>query len=566
MKPFVSPLSLVPRITMALLAFPVLAGLAGTVIPGLGWMPALGGTRFDLAPWAALVSTPGIWRSAGLSLATGLGATAISLGAVILIVASWHGTRAFRLIRHTISPILSVPHAAAAFGLAFLIAPSGWIMRALSPWVTGSDRPPDWLLPGDPWGLSLVAGLVAKEIPFLLLMTLAALPQADADRSLRVAAMLGYGRVSAWTKCVLPRIYGQIRLPVYAVLAYSLANVETAIILGPSTPPTLAVQLTTWMRDPDLAVWLMASAGATLQVLIVFLGLGIWTTGERLARRVGYAWILHGGRLPNDAVLRAAGGLLALFASVPVLLGIAGLATWSFAGFWAFPEILPDRFTLQNWQRAAPGLFSLSATTLTIAFLSVALALVLVLGCLENGTRRRQRAGRWALLLLYLPLIVPQIAFLFGLQILGLRIGLDGSLFAVVLAHLIFVLPYIYLSLADPWASLDPRLGVAAATLGASENRIFWRLRLPMMLAPILTAAAVGFAVSIALYLPTLLIGAGRVPTLTTEAVALAAGGDRRLIGVYGLLQAALPFIGFALALLLPPLVWRNRRRMRIAA
>ena len=41
----------------------------------------------------------------------------------------------------------------------------------------------------------------------------------------------------------------------------------------------------------------------------------------------------------------------------------------------------------------------------------------------------------------------------------------------------------------------------------------------------ILTAAAVGFAVSVGQYLPTLLIGAGRLPTITTEAVALASGG-----------------------------------------
>ena len=70
-----------------------------------------------------------------------------------------------------------------------------------------------------------------------------------------------------------------------------------------------------------------------------------------------------------------------------------------------------------------------------------------------------------------------------------------------------------------------------------------------MLLAPILTAAAVGFAVSVGQYLPTLLIGGGRVETLTTEAVALAAGGDRRLIGVYALMQTLAPFAGFALAL-----------------
>jgi putative thiamine transport system permease protein len=81
-----------------------------------------------------------------------------------------------------------------------------------------------------------------------------------------------------------------------------------------------------------------------------------------------------------------------------------------------------------------------------------------------------------------------------------------------------------------------------------------------MLLRPILTAAAVGFAVSVGQYLPTLLIGGGRVTTLTTEAVALASGNDRRRIGLTALMQTATVILPFALALLVPRLVFRNRR------
>ena len=84
-----------------------------------------------------------------------------------------------------------------------------------------------------------------------------------------------------------------------------------------------------------------------------------------------------------------------------------------------------------------------------------------------------------------------------------------------------------------------------------------------MLLKPILVAAGVGFAVSIGQYLPTLLIGAGRLPTITTEAVALASGGDRRIIGIYAFLQLLLPLLGFVLAALIPALLFRNRRDMK---
>src|SRR3546814_18126545 len=70
-------------------------------------------------------------------------------------------------------------------------------------------------------------------------MTLAALGQVRADERLAVARSLGYGPVTAWLKAVLPAVYRQIRLPLYAVLAYALSVVDMALILAPLTPPPL---------------------------------------------------------------------------------------------------------------------------------------------------------------------------------------------------------------------------------------------------------------------------------------------------------------------------------------
>jgi putative thiamine transport system permease protein len=76
-------------------------------------------------------------------------------------------------------------------------------------------------------------------------------------------------------------------------------------------------------------------------------------------------------------------------------------------------------------------------------------------------------------------------------------------------------------------------------------------IKAPLLARPILIALALGFAVSVGQYLPTLFAGGGRFQTVTTEAVALAAGGDRRVIGVYTGLQMLLPALGFAAALAL---------------
>jgi putative thiamine transport system permease protein len=165
---------------------------------------------------------------------------------------------------------------------------------------------------------------------------------------------------------------------------------------------------------------------------------------------------------------------------------------------------------------------------------------------------------------LYLPLLIPQIAFLFGAQIWLVLVGLDGRWVALTWLHLVFVFPYVFLALADSYRAWDPRYKRTGLCLGASPYRIFLRIKLPMLVRPVTAAWAVGFAVSVGLYLPTLLGGNGRYPTLTTEAVTLSAGGDNRLIGVYALLQMTLPLLGFILATVVPGCLFRNRRGMQV--
>ena len=556
-------LPILPVLTLLAMLGPVAAGLWGTFLPAFGHLPAVGLTGPSLDPFRDLFGWAGLPRAMLLSVTTGLLATLVSLAIVVLITAGWSGTRPFRALERLLSPLLSVPHAAAAFGLAFLIAPSGWISRLFSPGLTGWDRPPDLLIVQDTWGLTMTAGLIVKEVPFLLLITLAALGQTDAQRSVIVSQALGYGRVTGWLKTVFPRVYAQIRPPVYVVLAYSMSVVDVAVILGPNTPPSLSVQIVKWMSDPDLAMRLEGAAGALLQLSLVISALVVWRFGESVVVRVGRGRVFAGSRGKFDQLL-AIGALAAgIVCALAVILGLAVLVIWSFAGFWGFPDAFPDAFTFRNWMRFGPGTFEAFCETALIAITVALAALALTIGCLEAEFRFGLSFSQRAVWLLYLPLLVPQIAFLPGLQTLMLNVGADVGRVPVMLAHLVFVLPYVFLSLADPFRAWEARMGTIAAALRASPNGVLWRVRLPMLLRPILTALAVGIAVSVGQYLPPLLIGGGRVETLTTEAVALASGGDRRAIGVYSLMQTGAALVPFALAVMIPALAWRNRRGLR---
>lgn len=542
----------------AILVGPVAAGLVFTLLPAFGWLPALGGERLTLQPFADLLAAPGVLRSAGLSFATGLAATFFSVALTALFLAGFWGTRPFERMRGLLSPLLALPHAAAAFGLAFLVAPSGFLFRLLSPEWTGWTAPPDILIDHDPWGSTLTAALVVKEAPFLLLVALAALPQTQAAETARLSASLGYGRVAGFLFGTWPLVYRQVRLAVLAVLAFSTSVVDVAIILGPTLPPTLGVRIAEWTLDPDLSRRFLASAGAVLQLGVSGLAILAWIAGERLFRRLFDRLAGRGRRMARDGHLRAAALALQGFAALSLYGGLAVLALWSVAGLWPFPDALPQSLTTQGWTRALPRLAPLLGTSVLIAGLAALLALlVAVLALLPRGQGQPPRTIPAPLL--FLPLLVPQTSFLFGLQLLFLAIGFLPDASAVLAAHLVFVLPYAMLSLGPPWASFDPRFEQVAASLGRGPWAALLRVRLPMLLPALLTAFAIGFAVSAGLYLPTLLVGGGRVATVTTEAVALASGGNRRVIGVYALVQAFLPTLGFALALLVPRALLRLR-------
>lgn len=544
-------LRLAPITLVALLVLPVTAGLAMVLLPAFGYLPVIGHEQLSLAPWQQLLAQPGLGRSVLVSLFSGLASTALALVVVVLFLAASQGTWLDRSLRRWVSPLLSIPHAAVAFGFAFLIAPSGLTARLFSPWLTGWESPPDALVVNDPWGVALTLGLVLKEAPFLLLMSLAALPQLQPEKRLRLARSLGYTPVIGWLKVVLPSLYPLIRLPVYAVIAYATSVVDMALILGPRLPPTLSVSILGWFNDPDITRRLMASAAAVLQLGVTVLALLLWWLMEQGVRWSSRGWLVNGSRQRGATAVKIAGRGGLTLVTVAALAALAGLALFSVAGFWRFPELFPQALTLDHWQRSAPQLAGPLRTTLAIAVVSTGVAALLVVAALEHEQRQQIRPSR-ALWLLYLPLLVPQIAFLFGLIVTAESLGIRPQLALVMAGHLLFVLPYLYLSLAEAYRQLDPRWIHMAQSLGVTPNRAFWRVRLPLLLAPLLTSLAVGLAVSISQYLPTQLLGAGRVSTVTTEAVALASGGNRRLIGVWALVQAVLPLAGFMLALAIP--------------
>ncbi|NNF46439.1 MAG: ABC transporter permease [Desulfofustis sp.] len=562
-----SRLKLFPVLALAIFLLPVIAGLLFTWAPAFGYLSAVGSTRLSLEPLNALLHHPSLPGALRSTLVSGLGASLFSLVLALWITATLYGTRLWAIIQMSLAPLLSLPHAAFAIGFTFLIAPSGWLIRAVSPYPSGFVYPPDWTTAGDPWAISLTLTMLCKETPFLLLMIFSGLNRIDIRRTIWIGRSLGYRRLRIWTRLIIPQLYPMLRLPLLAVLAYSLSVVDLAYIIGPSLPPTLAVLIDRWFNSPEISNRFIGAAGALLLLFVTLVCIGSALALEYVISKVGSRKILDGRRASPFELFFPTGAPYAVVLLGVNIFSIIALLLWSVTRTWRFPHFFPSRFSLSNWTTSINQLIEPCWVSGLAALLSCVLAIIIVIGCFENEQKlaraKKASISQRSLWIIYLPLLIPQISFLFGIQVVLVFFHLEGTWAALVWIHLVFVLPYVFLTLATTYRSYDQRYSYVGKTLCGGPLRTFFRIKLFILAKPILFSMAVGFGVSIAQYLPTLYVGAGRFTTITTETVSLASGSDRRIMAVYALSQLALALAGYLTAIILPAIMFRKRQAMQ---
>lgn len=529
-----------------------IAGLAGVVCVIL---PILAGLSWFLAPathsqaWLSALADPRLPGAVKITVFTAVFSTVLALVIAILATILTYPGAVWGSLRRRLPALLAFPHAAFAIGVALLIAPTGWLARLLAT-ALAWQAPPQWVTVQDSYGVSLMFALAIKESWFLLWMLAALLGEQSVNQQMIIARSLGYNRIQVWWKILLPQILPKLAWPLMAVFAYGISVVDMALVLGPTTPPTLAVLTWQWLSDPNLTRVAQGTIGALLLVGLLLTGVAIarllWAGGQQLAayprgrRHTGAAtrWLAH-----------TSGILILMLGLIPGIM----LLLWSLTDTWFFPSPLPVSWTLSNW--ASADLQPL-LTTLWVASSCVALLLPLTLIWLEWGSTRLNPLIYFPLLLPALPLAAAQYSVLLQLQ-------MDGSAVGLIWSHMAWVLPYMLITLTGPYRAFDNRLITTARALGYSRWQACLRVKWPMLLRPILAATAIGFSVSVAQYLPTVFSGAGRFQTVTTEAIALSAGSDRRILAVQASLQMLLPLLAFASALFATWWVTRQHRGLQ---
>ena len=506
----------------------------------------------DLAAWQSVWADTQTWRAVGLTLITGVLASGLAMALAAWLLSHHFPGRRWSALVRALGPLLAVPHAAFAIGLAFLIAPSGWLLRAFSPWATGLNAPPPWLTTQDPWGLGLVLVLVAKEVPFLLWAAATQLQRADIaptlQRELQVARSLGYAPQTAWWRVLWPQLWPRLVWPLMAVLGYNLTVVDMALVIGPTSPPTLAVLAWQWLLDADVARNAQGTAAASLLAALV---VGVAAVGWSLTRLPLWRtrWTTGRRGRPRSTEIRVSRfgplGQFGWWALLGLYLAVMlALAVGSVSGFWPFPSLLPQTWTGAAWASVGQSLDTVG-TTLTLATASAVTALAWSVAWLECAPSRWIAPMRR---LIYVPLLLPPVLWVVGVHGMALAWGIDATWTGVWLAHTLAALPYVLIALSPAYTGFDPRFRQLCASLGHGRWAFLWRVKWPLLRTALTAALAIGFAVSVAQYLPTLFVGAGRLGTVTTEAVTLAAGAQRSLTAAYAWLQWLLPMLVFAWA------------------
>ena len=500
-----------------------------------------------------MLVAPQLPRALALSVWTGLASTALAWWASAWLLSQGFVHRCLSRWLRGLPIMLATPHAALAIGLVFLLAPSGWLLRLISPSLTDFDEPPPWQTTQDPWGLGLILALAAKEIPFMLWVAASQLQQEDLRRRWQaeyaVALTFGHSPRVAFRQVVWPQLAPRLSWPALAVLAYSCTVVDMALVIGPAAPSTLAVLAWQWLQDAEPLTQQQGAAAAGLLALIsCFLGSLVWAFAawRGSAQTAGaHEPDVHRPHPERPGLSLSAGGTAGVWILRTTYgLALLALAVGSFAGLWPFPALLPAQWTAGAWQSVWQSRDTL-ITTLTIGLSAACLAVLWSVAWFELLPRAWEPRLRPVL---YLTLLMPGVMWVLGMHALSLGTGLDGHWQGVLWAHLLMALPYVMLTLSPSYPTFDARYAQLSSSLGRGRWSFLWSVKWPLLKRALTSAFAVGFAVSVAQYLPTLYVGAGRFSTVTTEAVALAAGSQRSLISAYAWLQWILPLCIFGLA------------------
>lgn len=493
----------------------------------LPWLLSLTGLSAKLPlGGAALWAYPGILSATLQTLAVGLFATLLStvLASLILFAEQHKPSKLWALT-------FTAPHLAFAVAFLWLFTPFGWFDRLLpGPWA--------WLEQQSLITLTLI--LIIKETPFLVVLGRQQLLQLPSQQWLMQGRSLASSHWHSWWLLVFPPWLRAMRLLLIAVAIYSVGVVDIATLAGPLNPPLLGPLLVSWQQQFNPLSRELAAQGLWLLLALTMLAVGWLYAQEKLV------WKIARWRLARARKSRTSGreiGLITFVKGLRWLLFAATLASGlalvalSVGNGWFHPALVAQQW---SWHAAANTLERLASPLLTTLALGLVTAVLVSVALIVCREWQRARGRDYPDVVFMGALLVPQTALVLAwLQTDWLpfsALSAAGSWWLTLYAHAWFAFAYAYLSYAPAERAVTQAHLTTGRSLGFSYWQSWWYFKRPALTAAIGYAFLVSFLVSIAQYVPTLLLGQGYLSTLTTELVVLSSGAELQAPAVAALL------------------------------
>jgi spermidine/putrescine transport system permease protein len=164
-----------------------------------------------------------------------------------------------------------------------------------------------------------------------------------------------------------------------------------------------------------------------------------------------------------------------------------------------------QRFSLDAWTNpcGTPGICDSLGLSLRIGFIATVVATILgtmvAFAIGRNSFRGRSSVN----LLIFLPMATPEVVMGSSLLTLFIAMGIAPGTVTILIAHILFCLSFVVVTVKARIASLDPRLEQAAADLFANPFQAFVRVTLPLVAPGIAAGALLAFSLSFDDYIIT---------------------------------------------------------------
>ena len=199
-----------------------------------------------------------------------------------------------------------------------------------------------------------------------------------------------------------------------------------------------------------------------------------------------------------------------------------------------------DAFTLQNWLHpcADPSMCHAVSRSIQIGLLATVAATVLGTLMAFALVRHRFEGRSAANLVIFMPMASPEIVMGSSLLALFVASGFGGQLgfFTILIAHIMFCLSFVVVTVRARLAGLDNNLEQAAMDLYATESETFRRITFPLVFPGILGAALLSFSLSFDDFIITNL-NAGNTTTFPMYVWGVAQRGVPMQVNVVGTLM-----------------------------